>query len=750
MSVVTRFVVRAGAVLLLAGLLLVLPVAVVLSVGAPDPTHWRTLWTTGRIDGALVVQVGMVLFAVLWAWFAITALAELWIVIRRAVRREPVALLERGPSNMVRNLVRLAVLSGAALVAMGDGAATRATDSVAVPTITSRVVQVAPAVASPPEQMVVTTSESASSSTSGLTAAVFLSAGVLAAVEVRRRRRLRASDMGDQWPPPDDDVVRVETTLRTLGAGERVARLDLALRVAARDLAAQRSSVVAAALGPDGEVRLYLAGEARPRSGPWESTGTTWCLPPAVTLESLAPAARECAQPCPALAHLGGLEDGGEFFVDLEAVGVLAVDSPYGATIVRALAASMSVSPFLDTGRVFTAGLDDGLLDWNRGVACDDLAGALHEARLLTSYASTNPTSTFALRVQGTAGEAWEPAVVIGAVRPDDVVEPCRGVGMALSGVDAEHRLAFDGHGHVFHPLGVRVLPIGLDRSVVRSLRSLLEAAEQPLPFEPPQVAVIRFVEPEWPLMVRVLGQVEVVSCDGEAVMFDRSKALELAVWLSQHRERPTRTAARTALWDVEVRPATFANVVSDARRAMARVAAPPHGEEWIARTLTEELPLHDAVVTDAELLAARVVAARSCSHHEAIEVLRPGLELITGLPFSGTNYLWTDAEGHTSSLVLLATGAAIELAHRYLAVGDVDGVFWATGQGLKVLNGHEELIALRMRAHAQRGDLAGVRHEWESYERALAADPWAAAEPASKLVALRRELLSPMVRTTA
>ena len=69
--------------------------------------------------------------------------------------------------------------------------------------------------------------------------------------------------------------------------------------------------------------------------------------------------------------------------------------------------------------------------------------------------------------------------------------------------------------------------------------------------------------------------------------------------------------------------------------------------------------------------------------------------------------------------------------------------MFWATGQGLKVLSGHEELIALRMRAHGRCGNLAGVRNEWESYERAIAADPWAAAEPAPKLVALRRELLS-------
>jgi hypothetical protein len=97
--------------------------------------------------------------------------------------------------------------------------------------------------------------------------------------------------------------------------------------------------------------------------------------------------------------------------------------------------------------------------------------------------------------------------------------------------------------------------------------------------------------------------------------------------------------------------------------------------------------------------------------------------------------------------LTLLVTGAATELARRYLALGDAEGVFWATGQGLKVLSGHEELIALRMRAHAEQGDLAGVRHEWQSYERALQADPWSADEPSPKLVMLRRELLAPTAR---
>ena len=63
--------------------------------------------------------------------------------------------------------------------------------------------------------------------------------------------------------------------------------------------------------------------------------------------------------------------------------------------------------------------------------------------------------------------------------------------------------------------------------------------------------------------------------------------------WLALHRVSATRTGARTALWETDVRDATFANVVSDARRNLARTVAPAESEEWIGRTLTESLPLH-------------------------------------------------------------------------------------------------------------------------------------------------------------
>jgi two-component SAPR family response regulator len=244
--------------------------------------------------------------------------------------------------------------------------------------------------------------------------------------------------------------------------------------------------------------------------------------------------------------------------------------------------------------------------------------------------------------------------------------------------------------------------------------------------------------------MVRLLGPVEVVSVAGEAVSFERSKTRELVAWLATHRRRSTRTAARTALWELDVRDATFANVVSEARRSLARLVEPPPDDEWVGRTMTEDLPLHDLVCADVDLVEAALDAARLQPPAQAIATLSPAVELINGMPFEGTSYLWPDPEGITSNLVLLATSASAELAAHCLSIGDINGVFQATGRGLSVLPGHEELIGLRMQAHARAGDHAGVRQEWESYERVITSDPWSDGEPSPKLVDLRRQLLNP------
>ena len=157
-----------------------------------------------------------------------------------------------------------------------------------------------------------------------------------------------------------------------------------------------------------------------------------------------------------------------------------------------------------------------------------------------------------------------------------------------------------------------------------------------------------------------------------------------------------------------------------------------------------ERLPLHARVVLDADVVRSHLSRAHHLSDDDAIAELRRALALVRGAPYSGRCYLWPDAEALPSTLTLLVTTVAVELGRRLLDRADVDGVLDATAIGLDVLPGHEELIGLRLRAHAVRGDRAALRHEYACYEQSILADPWA-DDPSPDLVALRQELLTPM-----
>ena len=799
---ISRNALRVVALLALAAALVGVPAFVAVTVGRPFPSigQLQSVWRTRQVDADFVVRLGTAVFVLLWAWFAVTAVVEFVRVLTRpsSVHREG-DIAAPSPTNWVKGLVRFIAISSVAATVISAGSTLGHRSPVALegPPASSVVVQptssptvpaapsvvsvaseapVAPTVAPPTTGIVPHLSTVIDRNTgdrTGLELAVLLAAGALGSVEARRRRRLRSGGIESRLAPPTFEQARAEMLLRSSDPAGRIVRLDIALRSAAGDIAALGGHILAAVLVDSGEIHLHVAGCSGPTSGRWvvDATDGTWKLGSSVPLSELVASSSNTIQPCPAMVHLGRLVDGGELFVDLEALGVLAVASPLAAQILGTMAATLAVSPFLENGRVVAVGVDTGGMETGGDHTVDvvttveeALDRAIADSRAIAEAATDTGSSTFALRCGGTSGEPWEPTIVIAA----DVAASAsarlsnlaagRGLAVVASGelADVPHRIRFDGVHHVLEPLGISFAPVGLGASDLAAVVDLVQQASAPLETCAPVVPIERrsssvsFQEPSWRILVRLFGPVEVVSEDGVSISFERSKALELVVWLTQHRERPTRTKARTALWELSVRDATFANVVSEARRAMARTVPPDHGTEWIGRTLTEDLPLHREVITDAELLTLRVAAAKGLSPVDAIELVRPGLELVVGLPFENTNFAWTDAEGHTSALVLLATGAAIQLANQYLVLGDIDGVFWATGQGLRVLSGHEELIALRMRAHAMRGDRAGVRHEWESYERALASDPWADAQPAPKLVALLRELLAAEPRATA
>lgn len=235
--------------------------------------------------------------------------------------------------------------------------------------------------------------------------------------------------------------------------------------------------------------------------------------------------------------------------------------------------------------------------------------------------------------------------------------------------------------------------------------------------------------------LVRLLGPVEVESASGAPVSFLRGRSLELLAWLVTHRERPTRSAARTAMWDADVRGSTFNNVVSDLRRSLGTV----DGRLVLERSPDDRLRLSSNVASDAELLETALVRFRRSP--EEAEPLRAALACVRDLPFAGSDYIWPDTEGITSSMVLLVVRASEALARSALDRGDIDEVFWATGRGMSVLRNHEGLIELRMRAHASRGDAAAVTEEWRSYERVARRDGDLRAGP-SRMSALRDQLV--------
>ncbi len=609
--------------------------------------------------------------------------------------------------------------------------------------------------------------------------AAMLSSGVLTLLAVRRRSLMRRAQPRASLPTPASGPAATERTLRAIDIGDQFERVEVAIAASADALIAAGTRVVAVVVAADGAVELVASGPAD-LTAPWsQGVGPDrWHLPASAPAELLLDRAAAVPPPCPTLVQLGVDGDGRDVYVDLEALGAVEVGGPADAaeSIVAALAVTLAASVRAEVVTMVGLGVPDiAFLGHRHHRPVRDAQRAFEAAADAIGSTVSASGSTFELRVRATGGEAWEPAVVLVGATAGTIVLPTNRMGLAVVSASPIHgpssRLAPDGDDWVLRPVGLRCTPVGLRPNDVAAVAALVDVPEATgAPEGAPGGADATILRsdrddflgdgcddelradvddrhgasdlPDWALLVRLLGPVDVVDRSGTPVVFERSKTRELVAWLATHRERSTRSAARTALWELDVRDATFNNVVSEARRALARLVDPPDDDEWVARTLTDALPLHPGVRTDADVLAAALAAARLEPPDRATATLGPAVELLRGMPFEGTAYLWPDAEGLTSELVLLATSAAAELAAHCLSVGDVEGVFDATRRGLQVLPGHEELIGLRMRACARAGDHAGVRHEWESYERVITADPWSDGEPSPKLVELRRDLL--------
>lgn len=206
------------------------------------------------------------------------------------------------------------------------------------------------------------------------------------------------------------------------------------------------------------------------------------------------------------------------------------------------------------------------------------------------------------------------------------------------------------------------------------------------------RISEATFLPTEEPLLiVRLYGYPEVRGVDGQSATFRKKRALELVVWLSLNRDRPRRSAARTALWQVDVSDSTFSTIVSDMRRGIADMALSLERSEIVPTTYSDELVLSKRVTTDYDLLRSALHEFREdpMNYRNLVRELKG----IRDSPFSGTAYEWADLDGTTTRLIITAMQAALELAEYARMIGDGESMQIAVAAGLRVMPGNEELL---------------------------------------------------------
>lgn len=200
-----------------------------------------------------------------------------------------------------------------------------------------------------------------------------------------------------------------------------------------------------------------------------------------------------------------------------------------------------------------------------------------------------------------------------------------------------------------------------------------------------------------WIVEVKVFGYPMVVSIDGNVAEFRKKRSLELLTWLTLNRDRARRSAARTALWEIDISDSSFSTIVSDMRRGLRDLETSVTSDEWLPPTYSDELPLHALVVTDADRLVEIYNLYRTANHLYREELLC-ALSGIRDVPFAGTSYAWADLDGTTTRLVITAIEICSAIAETAGESGDSVLLNAAANAGLRVLPGCEELLDVQRR----------------------------------------------------
>ena len=535
-------------------------------------------------------------------------------------------------------------------------------------------------------------------------------AGLLLRLRSKRRQAERSS------APVENQALEVEAQLVASNDDLSVARLDLALRSLQPNQIKDLRMVITLPQSIKCEFICVVQADA-----PWTQLSSRVIeLPQSVEIETLVLFAHN-TETVPLLFPVG-VTNAGEVWINLDSVKTFGVETECEDTdkVWMGLAQSLSLSPFAHD--VSVVGEGSVVLPGRRLVIAREDSAEM--AKALTSE-----ESAAVLLLDDTPEHHECPVLYRGPIS------------------EGESGLRYNDGSWILCPSGVQVTPAGCTSDEIDLIKSLIGEGDEietwPIErwIDTTQHPTIEKAIPPYTFLASVLGRPEVRHMCGKRVEFEKSKSEELVMWLAMHPSQQRRSSARTDMWHAPIKDATFSNITSDVRRSLTVAELPPEGQQWLGVTLTDELPLHIGIVSDVDVLRACVNHARRWPEDGGPEVLRHGLGLVRGVPFESSPYLWSDSTGLASEAAVLVVRGAQMLAEMYAETEDIDGVYWATGKGLLAVPGHEDLVAQRMRLHAERQDQSALRAEWQGYCRALANDEWGDASPSRMMVELWREL---------
>jgi hypothetical protein len=181
---------------------------------------------------------------------------------------------------------------------------------------------------------------------------------------------------------------------------------------------------------------------------------------------------------------------------------------------------------------------------------------------------------------------------------------------------------------------------------------------------------------------------------------------------------------------------------MSKARTSLGRDA---NGDHHLPRVADGLYRLGPAVDTDFRRLEQAYGAATTNGTAASMDAVGGALAAVRGTSFEGAGggYEWAHTEGLLARIEAIAADAALLLAEWHLDRRNTAKTLWAAGQGLLASPGDERLFRIRMRAHDQAGNPAGVESVMDELCRVVEAlEPYDDLHP--ETVALYEELRRP------